>query len=295
MKTYIIKDYQKGVENDQALIGYLAAKHWVWPYAYDLDDLLAIHAQPGFDPETRHYCYLGEEMVGYMFSTISLEENRGEYQATFDFPRLLPEHKKAADLLVKAAIGRLKDKGVARIVGRVTDMCPADIELAKRFGFSIFDWGYKMYYSYEIARGELDHTCEGVIAIDLNEFDDEILHQAVESFKRPADWCKKLLSDWHAHGIIAHLGVREQGKLVASCLVAPNLVRPTTAGIYYIYAADPNSLRKLLGKVIQKCIASGAQNVISDLVNEHRMYESEYQELGFEKAAEWARCELSLT
>jgi hypothetical protein len=295
MKTYVIKDYHKGVENDQALIGYQAAKHWVWPYAYDLDDLLAIHAQSGFDPETRHYCFWGEEMVGYIFSTISIDENREEYRATIDFPRMLPGHQQAADLLVKAAMERLKDKGVSCIVGRVTDMCPADIELAEKFGFSIFDWGYKLYYSYEMAQGELDYNCEGINDIDLDDPDSEILQQAVVSLKRPADWCKKLLADWHAYGMIAHLGVREQGKLVASCLVAPNLVRPTTAGIYCIYASDAASLRKMLGKVIQKCIASGTINLISDLINEHRVYESVYKDLGFEKVAKWARCELRIS
>jgi hypothetical protein len=295
MQTYVVKDYLIGVENDQAMIGYQAAKNWVWPYAYDMDDLLAIHAQPDFDPETRHYCFWGEKMVGYMFSTISQDENRGENQATIDFPRLLPGHQQAADMLLKAAIERLKDKGVSRIVGRVTDMCPTDIELAEKFEFSIFDWGYKMYYSYEMAWGELDHICESIIEFDLDNSDGDYLQQAVESLKRPADWCRNLLADWHEYGIIGHLGVRERGKLMASCLVAPNLVRPSTAGIYYIYSADVVSLRKMLGKVVHKCIAFGVHNVIADLVNEHRMYESEYQELGFKRAAEWARCELKLT
>jgi len=113
MKPYDIKDYQRGVENDQVHIGYQAAKHWVWPYAYDLNDLLAIHAQPDFDPGTRHYCYLSEKMVGYMFSTIRPTGNRDAYHATIDFPRLLPGHQQAAGLLMKTAIKRLKNKGVS--------------------------------------------------------------------------------------------------------------------------------------------------------------------------------------
>ena len=82
---------------------------------------------------------------------------------------------------------------------------------------------------------------------------------------------------------------------MASCLVAPNLVPPSTAGFYYFYEADVVCLRKMLRKVVHKCITFGVHNVIADLVNEHRMYESEYQELGFKRAAEWARCELKLT
>ena len=70
-------------------------------------------------------------------------------------------------------------------------------------------------------------------------------------------------------------------------------LKTSTKG-YYIYAHDACSLRKMLGKVVHKCIAFGVQNVIADLVNEHRMYESEYQELGFKRAAEWARIEINL-
>jgi len=70
MQKYVIKDYQKGFEQDQARIGIKVARNWIWPYAYDLEDLLKIHAQPDFDPDIHHYCFLGNEMVGYMFSIV---------------------------------------------------------------------------------------------------------------------------------------------------------------------------------------------------------------------------------
>jgi hypothetical protein len=38
-------------------------------------------------------------------------------------------------------------------------------------------------------------------------------------------------------------------------------------------------------------VAEGVRNVIADLVDEHRPYEPVYQQLGFAKVAEWARCE----
>jgi len=40
---YSLKDYQKGFELDQARIGQEVAQDWIWPYAYDLDDLLDMH------------------------------------------------------------------------------------------------------------------------------------------------------------------------------------------------------------------------------------------------------------
>src|SRR5512143_3258842 len=124
---YLIKDYQKGFEPDQARIGIEVAWHWIWPYAYDLDGLLRLHAQPDFDPDTRHYCFLGDEMVGYMFSSVIPSGDGAICTANLDFPRMLPGHELAAGLLIERAFERLKKKGVSRVVGRVTTMVPAEL------------------------------------------------------------------------------------------------------------------------------------------------------------------------
>jgi hypothetical protein len=47
----------------------------------------------------------------------------------------------------------------------------------------------------------------------------------------------------------------------------------------------------MLVQVVNRCVDYGAQDLIADLVGEHRPYEPVYQELGFKKAAEWAQCE----
>ena len=90
MKQYTIKDYQKGFEEDQVRIGLEVARKWIWPYAYNLPDLLKLHARPDFDPTTRHYCFLGGEMVGYMFSIITSSEDGAAPTANLDFPRMMP-------------------------------------------------------------------------------------------------------------------------------------------------------------------------------------------------------------
>jgi hypothetical protein len=113
-------------------------------------------------------------------------------------------------------------------------------------------------------------------------------------YKRPPEWCLSRLQEMHSAGVITHLGLRAQGRLVAACLTAPNNVRPSTAANYYIYTPDECSLKSLLATAVSKCIDFGTKNVIADLINEHRQYEPVYQGLGFKKTAEWARCEKSL-
>lgn len=295
MKKYTIKDYQKGFEQDQVRIGLAVARDWIWPYAYHLDGLLKVHSQPDFDPDTRHYCFLGDEMVGYMFSLIIPSGEGTTPTANLDFPRMLPGHEEAAELLIGKAFETLRKKGVSHIEGRVTTMCPGDVRLAEKTGFSIRDWGYKVYYSYAMEWGKLTFPDHLVREIDPKKDLDECANLASRWYKRPSDWCHSLLTEWHEEGVICHLGVRKDGKLIAACMAAPNDVRPSTAAIFYIYSPDEDSLKPMLAKAVNKCVDFGVNNLIADLINENRPYEPVYQEMGFKKVAEWARCEKILT
>ncbi len=291
MPNYQIRNYQKGFEQDQARIGAEVARNWIWPYAYDLDDLLKISAQPEFDPDTRHYCFLDDEMVGYLYSLIQPTGEDGVLTATLEYPRILPGHEQAAAPLMEWAFKILKEKGVSRVSGRVTTMCPGDIELAERMGFAIRDWGYKIYYHYEMGWGRLNISGVEVEEVDPEVDLEEISKIAANWYKRPAEWCLNMLRQWHEWGVITHLGIREAGKYIAACMAAPNVLRPSTAANYYIYTPDEVCLRPLLSKVIDRCINYGACNLIADLVYDHRKYEPVYEQLGFKKVAEWARCE----
>lgn len=294
MHKYAIKDYQKGFEPDQARIGLEVGRDWIWPYAYSLPDLLEVHARPEFDPSTRHYCSMDDDMVGYVVSVITPSEHRDVSTATLDFPRVMPGHAQAAELLLDKAFETLRSKGVSRVVGRVTTMCPGDVRLAEKTGFSVTDWGYKTYYSYEMGWGRLSIPGDAAEEVDPAKDLDECAQIAARWCKRPPEWCRSLLVEWQEAGVITHLGVREGGRLIAACLVAPNSVRASTAAAYYIYAPDEHSLKPMLAKAVSKCIDHGVHNVIADLVNEHRQYEPVYQSLGFKKVADWARCEKTL-
>jgi hypothetical protein len=102
------------------------------------------------------------------------------------------------------------------------------------------------------------------------------------------------LREWHQAGIVAHVGVRQQGWLVAACLAARNVLRPSTAANCYVYVPGEQSLELLLARVVRGCTDAGVDNIIADLVNKRRQYESVHQELGFRKVAERARCERDL-
>jgi hypothetical protein len=294
MQEYVIKGYQKGFEHDQARIGREVSRHWIWPYAYSLEDLLQIQAQPDFDPNTRHYCFLGDEMVGFAFSVIKPSVTGRSPEANLDFPRMLPGHEPAAKLLVKKSLETLEKKAVTRVSGRVTTMCPGDVLLAEEMGFTIRDWGYKVYYSYEMDFGRLNIPNDVAQEIHPEAELSECAEIAARWYKRPPEWCRYHLQEWHNAGIITHVGVRSGEKMLAACMAAPNEVRPSTAAIYYIYTPDEDCLIPMLAKVINACVDYGTHNVIADLINEHHQFENIYERLGFKKVAEWARCEKTL-
>jgi hypothetical protein len=65
-----------------AVFEHQVAREWIWPNACDLEDLHAIYAQPGCDPDTHLYSFLGEQMVGYMTATILPPVGAGSASAT---------------------------------------------------------------------------------------------------------------------------------------------------------------------------------------------------------------------
>ncbi len=294
MRNYEIKGYQKGFESDQARIGIDAARNWIWPYAYNLEDLIRNHASPDFDPDTRQYCFLDGEMVGYIVYEISWSQDDSALKANLDFPRMLPEHDQAAELLIEKAFQTLKKKGVSILSGRVTTMCPQDILLAENSGFYLYDWGYKVYYSYETERGKLNLPRDSVEEVDPKNDLTECAELAAKWYKRSPKWCLSHLQEWHDAGLVTHLCVRKNETMIAACMAAPNEIRPSTAAIHYIFTSDEQCLIPMLINVVNRCVDFGVKNIIADLINEHRQFEPLYQKLGFTKVADWARCEKGL-
>lgn len=291
MSAYTIKPYQPGFEHAQAAIGRTVCQEWVWPFAYDLDDLTRMVQLPGFDPSSRLYCLAGEEVVGYLFYDIT----PAEHTVNLEFPRMLPGHEAGASLLMEQVLSTLQQKGIHQVTGRVSIMAPHEITLSEAFGFTIKDWGYKLYYSYEMAQGELAETGR-TREIDPDTELEAVSGIAAHWYGRPAEWCLRLLQEWQASGlVITHQGVWQEGRLAAACMTAPNIIRPTTAANYYIYAQDADTLRPLLCAAVNRCIAQGCRNLIADLVNEHLSYEAVYQVLGFQKVVEWGKVEKILS
>ena len=108
----------------------------------------------------------------------------------------------------------------------------------------------------------------GLVCAEADEIDPDRDLEAVADlaacwYHRPAGWCLNHLREWHERGVIAHLGVRESGKFTSACRL-PNVLRKSTAALFYLYAPDESFLVPLLVKAVDRCIAFGASNLIAD-------------------------------
>ena len=74
MSEYIIKSYKEGFEEEQEEVGVKVAQDWINAHQTPADRLKEVYSQPEFDPETRHYCFKGDKMVGFLTSKVLKEE-----------------------------------------------------------------------------------------------------------------------------------------------------------------------------------------------------------------------------
>jgi len=298
MTKYSIKPYQEGFDQEQAHIGFEVAGSWLWPLAHDEQDLKQIHARPNFDPETAWYCFAGNKMVGFISMSVYPPNSADITKALLFLPRSLPGYEQVSDLLIERSLEVLRRKGVRKVEIQLTTMIANSVALLENWGFlpsTDRGWGYKVYYSYGMQQGELNVDFVQVNEVSTSEEYDESAELAAIWYKKPKDWCKNLLDEWHASGrVITHPFIRHNGKMVASCMAAPNNVRKETAAMYFVYVKEAEYLPPLLSKVVHCCIQKGYKTLIADLINEHRGYENIYQSLGFVKAVEWAVYEKEL-
>lgn len=250
MNKYSIKSYKQGFDNEQVRFGFKVANSWLWPLAHDEQDLRRIHSQPNYDPETSWYCFDGNKMAGFISMSLPSPASNDNPKAVLFIPRTLPGYEDASNLLIEKSLEVLHKKGVRKVEIQISTMFKKEAALVKRWGFTPSQdrgWGYKIYYAYKMLQGELTVSAENVHEVTTSEDFDESADLATGWYKKPKDWCKNLLDEWHATGeVITHSFIRHAGKMVETCIAAPNNVRKDTAAMYFIYVKEVEYLPPLL-------------------------------------------------
>ncbi len=251
MEEYTLKSYQKGFEQEQASIGYQVAQTWQFAHQTPAERLEVVYSKPDFDPETRHYCFKGEEMIGFLTSKVIEPKEDGRKRASLVFPSILPGNEGATDLLLEKAYDTLKSKGVEVVETYVSAISGNNYDLAHK-------WGYKHIKDQDNIVYILNGT-------DLKEIGEEIEVREFDQNKDLEKWLslvrkfdeiseeseKQLLNELsnEAGNIVAHLVIEKDGEIVGTTLIYRNDIKPTTANLPFTYVTETKYLLALATRV----------------------------------------------
>ena len=136
MSEYQIKSYDESYIEKQVEIGTSFAERWIGYGQTQVERLKEVYSRENFDPETRLYCFKGEEMIGFIGANVVDVEDEGIKRADTRLAFVLPGHEEAFDLLFSQLVEVLKKKEVSRIETFQTILHDNYYELAEGLGFS---------------------------------------------------------------------------------------------------------------------------------------------------------------
>ncbi len=293
MTEYTIKTFQEEFIENQFKIGTEVGKNWQLFGQTSVEGLKEAYSQEGFDPETRLYCFKGEEMVGYLTSAVLPEQEEGKTIANLSIPMVLEGHEEAIELLMEEALKILKTKG-ADIVRTGTS------ETWGNFAKIPEKWEYKyvrdtgILVNQDISNITTVEETKNVVVYNKERDLDELVQifvkelgmteeQAVQNFD---------LID-NSENILGHYVVRKDDKIVARTYAALDPEEPTVT-IGYIYATDEDAKMELVSKIINASKEKEMKNVQAFLFGGMIAKLEEYEAMGFQKVGKGSLFEKEL-
>jgi hypothetical protein len=284
--TYAIKSYQEAFLQEQERVGKEATKNWSSFSQTPAEQLKELYSQPDFDPETRHYCFKDDELVGFLTSQI-FESNEVK-KADLEFPLVLPAHKEAEDLLYKKAIDTLKDRGVTIVRSRASELWGRTMEMAEQWGYTPTE-ELGVNYSADLDTAKIKEVselesiedynhqrdCEQMVDIFVREFDmtPEQAHNNFEAIENAGDQ------------VVCHLVIRKGGKIIGRALVLQNENNPNQAYTGAIYVTNESQRKLFLTKILTICKKKSIETlhipIYGNLLSKKDQLADLFESLGF--------------
>ena len=297
MTKYSFVSYQPGYEVAQKEIGFKVTKEWVWPSAHTYQELKDELGE-NFDNESIIYCLLEDEIVGYTWFDLLPSVETNVVRAWLEFPKLYPRHEQAFPSLIEHALKIMQRKGITNVRTRGSSAVKNSFNLLEKSGFkeiATMSRGVKLYYVYELSKGLLDVDVSNAKECSTPEEFDQCAELATNWYQKPKEWVKDFLKEHYPPDeLIAHLYVEDNGKIKATCNIAPNNVVKEISAFYYIYSPNELYLKPLVAKAVSICATQGYKTLVVDLINKHRHFEDFYFTLGFVKGAEMGYYEINI-
>ncbi|MBY9001051.1 MAG: GNAT family N-acetyltransferase [Candidatus Heimdallarchaeota archaeon] len=293
MSDYEIEKYKEEYIDDQVKIGKEVSKEWNYYGQTDVEGLKQAYSQDTFDPDTRLYCFKEGKMVSFVTSQILPMGEDGIKSASIRFPLSLPGHEEVFDLLMNEIFKVLTEKEVQTIVANITDSWGDFPKKAIEYGFEkISDAGKILEIKVEDL--EIIEGYEQVKPYDKEKDLEELTEIFVRELNMTEEQAKQNfeLIDTH-ESVIAHLVLRDEGKIVARTYMA-NTQEEERKQLGYIYSTDSNYQNILLSKIAEICKEKGVKKLQVALFGNLLPTLEIYLNLGFELKATTERFEKKL-
>ncbi|MBU7033183.1 MAG: GNAT family N-acetyltransferase [Theionarchaea archaeon] len=283
--TYSITHYQDGFIDDQERVGKEVTRTWTFFFQTPAEQLYQLYSQPDFDRETRHYCFKDNELVGFLTSKVGKDDTS---KASLEFPLVLPGHEPCESLLFERALEVLRRKGVRIVSTRVSDQWGKTLEMAEKWGYS-FSEVVSVVYGMDVDTASIEDLpdSEDIVPYDHEKDFDQMVDIFVNNFNMTLEEARANFESLEKSGdqVIAHLVIREDGKIVARALVLRSEDDPAQARTGAFYVTEENQRKQLLLKLIKICKEAGismlATSLFGDQISQKDRFVPLYESLGF--------------
>ncbi|MCK4896201.1 MAG: hypothetical protein KAS47_05290 [Candidatus Heimdallarchaeota archaeon] len=287
MSEYTIKPYDESYIEKQVEIGNYFAQKWITYGQSSVDQVKEVYSRDNFDPETRLYCFKGDEMVGYIGATIQDIEEEKIKRAQTRLAFVLPGHEEAFALLCNKLFEVLKRKEVAEIHTPQTKFLDNYIELAEDYGFSKLRTVNEIFIG---KTGKMTSMDMDVEASDYNHETDaeelkEMFFKAYENFGREGieNYVNRMVEN---ENLYTKRSIKKDGNLAAFCN-AGRMLNEGYGQIQTLIGVDREHKKYAILDVMNK-VEKEVDNVVVYLnpSNPLELEEAEdFVSLGFEKVA----------
>jgi hypothetical protein len=190
------KNYEESLLDEQIELVQDVIKDWDWVIWYpNKQSLLESYSRPSFSPETRHYAFDGDKMVGFLSSTIE-REIEGVLFGSIHIPFIRKGYDHLEEELVKKAIDKLKAKGAKAIRSFAMPGWGKTIQILEKAGFGEKKLlSYATMFSVDLL-GKDDYTKpENVEELDLPRDKQKLIKLVVKESKQSKEVVEKYLDN----------------------------------------------------------------------------------------------------
>ncbi len=175
-------------------------KDWDWVIWYpNKESLKESYSQEGFSPETRHYAYVDEKLVGFLSSTIERKIDDVLF-GSIHIPFIRKGYEHVEEELVKKAISTLQIKGAEAIRSFAMPGWGNTIQILEKHGFKEKKLlSYATMFPVNLLMNEDYKKPEHVIEIELPKDDYKLVELIMKESKQPREvierYIDKLIAD----------------------------------------------------------------------------------------------------